>query len=702
MATETMKPGAKAVADEVAKSIGETVEEGTGSAPSYRMMGAAKIPVSKARGKLWKGRIDQGISKMSNFSDAWNEAIAYYENDQTAHRRDSQGEVSTGRKSSSRISDTSKETENVVFANVSALVPRIYSQNPIVEVTTNNDQEGAAEVFEKLLKTLASTNYAPGLAIKNKIKRAIVIVSLTNLVWAKVWWNPLEESNEKAFADLQVLADKLEKATNKKEIEEIEGAIAALEATFDMLRPAGPEVTIIQPGRLVIDPNAEEHNFSDANWMAEMVFIPTSLLKAKFMQKNDTGEDVLVFAPTHIVRAGDSCEDDIDNFSIFDKDDPKNYGYESRESYDKAKMTKCWYVWDKITRRVELYMANNFDWPVWVWQDPLKLDSFFPFDPLSFVVPARGAFAKGEVSYYLDQQDAINEINEEERLARRWAKWNIFYNSNLISEKDFEKVMEGGKSKSGYGVPLPDGAKIEDAIHSIVPPSAQFASLFNKASKYEAIDRISSVNDIARGQQYKTNTTNKAISEYNASQGVTLDDKIDALEDWLNCIYWKVLQLCLMYMTAEQVQYLIGSDAEGWANLTPQQVRSTVSCRIQAGSTVKPTSEAKKKEAVNMMQVLGQFAGASPVALLVALRVAERAFDELVINKEDWEMIMQSIQQQMQAEAAPPAGAGGEGSDQIDQILASLAPEQKAKVVALIKGGMDPRQAITQVRGATN
>lgn len=683
------------VEKEVSKSIGEEVESETSREPSYRFITDARIMVSKHRGKLWKSRIDQGITRVSDFEEAWNEAICYYENDQSEHRRSAEGKLTKD----SRISDRPKETENVVFANVTALVPRIYSQNPVVEITTNNGREKDAQLFEKLLKVVASRKHAPGVGMKNKVKRAIVIVSLTNLVWSKVSYNLLSESRETAFQDLQVLAKKLEEAEDKKEIEEIEGAIRAIEEVFDILKPSGPELKIIGPGRLCVDPTVEEPDFSDANWMAELVFIPTQVLRAKFMQKDKEGNDVLTFAPTHIVKAGCEADDDIDNFSLFDNNDPKQYGYNDKESFDKAKMTKCWYVWDKTTQRVELYMDNDWKWPVWVWPDPLKLEGFFPFDPLSFVIPARGAYAKGEVSYYLDQQDAINEINEAERLARRWARWNIFYNANVIDETTFQKVMEGGASKSGFGLNLPEGQKLTDHIYAMPLPSAQFGSLFDKNGKYAAIDRISSVNDIARGQQYKTNTTNKAIAQYSSSQGISLDDKVDAIEEWLNSIYWKILQLCLMNMTPEQVVSLVGEEGQAWQVMSPEQIRAGVSIRIQSGTTIKPTSDAKKQEAVNMMQALGQFSSASPVALLIALRVAERAFDELVINPQDWQMLQQAIEAAMQPPGAAAAPAGGGGEPNVEQILSEMTKEQKAQAVALMQQGMDPMQAIEQVRG---
>ena len=91
-------------------------------------------------------------------------------------------------------------------------------------------------------------------------------------------------------------------------------------------------------------------------------------------------------------------------------------------------MTKVWYVWDKVTRRLEMYADNDWKWPIWVWDDPYGLQGFFPLTPMWFHENPVAMYAKGEVSYYLDQQDQINEINDEKRRALLWARRNIFYN----------------------------------------------------------------------------------------------------------------------------------------------------------------------------------------------------------------------------------------------------------------------------------
>jgi len=141
-----------------------------------------------------------------------------------------------------------------------------------------------------------------------------------------------------------------------------------------------------------------------------------------------------------------------------------------------------------------------------------------------------GLVTKGEVSYYLDQQDAINEMVDEERRARRWVRRNVLYNSNLVDRADVEAVLSGDDG-TARGLKLPEGTKMQEVIGTIPPPSMQFAELFDKEAKYQAIDRISSVGAVLRGEQFRTNTNTTSANITTSAQNMRVDEKSDVIED---------------------------------------------------------------------------------------------------------------------------------------------------------------------------
>ena len=675
--------------------------------PTYRMLGDSKIPVSKSTGKMWKSRVSQAKSHTEDVREAWAEAIRYFENDQLEHRVRQQfasGNTLGNQKLNSNIT----ETENVVFANVTTMVPALYARNPEAEFTSNvESKKRLATITERLVNVLGGRKAAPGINLKPKAKRCVVTCLLTNRAWIKIGWTAKQESSEQALEDLAKLAKQLEKAKDTKKIVEVEGKIQALEESIDILQPSGPFASVKSPFEIHVDPSAKEIDLSDANWLIEEDILPTEFILAKYAKrKGKSNEFRSIYAPTHIMKVslGEQNDEDnnsADNFSIFEegKDTAKSFGFNDEIAFEKAKMTKVFKVYDKVTRRVLMFNSKDWTWPIWVWDDPDRLDTFYPFYPLTFFESPNGPLTKGEVSYYLDQQDAINEITDETRRARRWGRRNIFYNSNVLSQEDATIVLNGDDG-TARGLNVPIETKLSDVIGSIPPPSIQFDQLFNKEDYYRAIDRISSVGTVLRGEQFKTNTNKAAVQANSQAANMRIDEKGDQIEDWIGAIYWGIAQLCLQNMPVEQVVELVGEEAqEVWENLSPEEI-SSLSLIVLGGSTKKPTSAAKKEEALEFGQVLGQFVNAAPGPVLkVMLQVMEKAFDEVTMREEDWTELIESIEQQAGGEQQGQGqqqgqDVAGASPEQLQEMLAQLPPEVKQQVQSAIQSGVSPQKAL--------
>jgi len=691
------------------KSLGGSNKKPKKRQPSYQIVGESKIPVAKAAGKLWKSRLKQAEKINSDITDAWEEAIRYFDNDQTKHRLPTE-HAAGNLIGNQRLNNNITETENVVFSNVTTMIPALYARNPEAEFTsTTEGNKRFATILERLVNVIGGRKASPGINLKPKAKRCVVTSLLTNRSWVEINWVHKTDSSEQALEDLTKLSNQLDKAKSPQKIREVEGKIDALERGIDILQPSGPTVKVRSPFDVAIDPNSKEVDLSDANWIMIRDWLPTEFILAKYANK--TGKDYRsIYEPTHVMKMAigddDSGHDESENFSIYEPDSKaSNFGFDDEESYNRAKMTEVRFVWDRVTRRVLMFNAKDWSWPIWVWDDPLQLDTFFPIYPLYFHDGPSGPLTKGEVTYYLDQQDAINEITDEERRARRWARRNIFYNKNLVEREDAEAVLNGDDG-TARGINIPPEMKLTDVIGSVVPPSLQFKELFDKEGKYRAIDRISSVGEVLRGGQFKSNTTNDAVQANVSASNMRVDEKSDQIEDWIGQIYWGIAQLCLQYMETQTVVNLIGEEArEVWQNLSPEEIRSSFSVKVIGGSTKKPTSQAKKEEALELGQVLGQFVNAAPGPVLkVMLEVMQEAFDEVTIREEDFDAILKAVdQKQQQEQQQQQQGAGGQpqqpqvgtqSPDQLQQMLSQMPPEAKQQVVQAIQSGVPPQKAL--------
>lgn len=650
-----------------------TVEEE--NAPMYRVIGENRIPVSKHRGPLWKSRYDQAGTSMSKYRDAWNEAYRYYRNDHS--RRGSQTDPNSADQGGGHFSAINN-TENMVFANVSALVPMLYTKNPEAEFTVEDEEDqNLARMLQKLINTLAAKKTTPGLNLKRKTKRNIVSTVLTNLGWFEVGYVFREQSSEQTQEEIMKLSEELLNATSQDKIREVEGKLQALEMKVDMLSPPGPWVKVRRPDQIRFDTTSPELDLSDSNWAIVDDFMPTWLMRAMYGRKRDDGSDKWesVFEPTHVLQAGTATSNgdraQTDTFQLFsysDGDDGSNYGYSDKRAFLAAQMTKVAYVWDKVSRRVELYNANDWSFPIWVWDDPYHLDQFFPFVAMEFHTDPITAYSKGEVTYYLDQQDDLNLINAQWAKVRRFAAGKFAYNANILKDTSLvEAIIKGTDDTNALPVKLDEGQTLKDAISPLLPPVAEALQLFDKKPVLESIDRMGGVASVQRGVEYKTNTTNRAIESYESQMQTRADEKMDAIEDSVGTVLWLVAQMCLQFMTQDEVASIIGAQhAAEWENMEARQIQQTFTPRVVGGSTLKPTSRAKKEQALQITGVVGQFAGATPVAAAVALKVLAKAFDNVTIAREEWEMIYMSIMQPQGAPAGaekPPAG-GDKGGGQ--------------------------------------
>jgi hypothetical protein len=181
-------------------------------------------------------------------------------------------------------------------------------------------------------------------------------------------------------------------------------------------------------------------------------------------------------------------------------------------------------------------------------------------------------------------------------------------------------------------------------------------------------------------------------------------------------------------MDKEAVAAIIGEQAaEPWRNMSPQEIRLMFVPRVLGGSSLKPTSAGKKQQAMQLMQILGQFASSTPIAGLIALQVMKTAYaNEMVIDDNQWGMIEEFFVKQLQAPQqgeqptepsrnAPPSGqssapaSGGGGGMEIEGLLSmvqdagtmlnSLPPEIKEAIGIMLARNTPVEDIVANIIG---
>lgn len=664
-------------------SVGKEKEE---SEPEqlYRIYSGSKIPISRQVGIMWKRKFDAAMKAYESTHAAWNQVFQYYNNDQTKSMDTPRGVFKRG-----------DGTENVVYSNLNTMLPAVYSKNPDIQCSTSDkDDEGFCDSLKTLLNTILRRR--DKLNAKPKVKRAAGFGLLTNFGILRIDWTKKDDSRELAIQELAKLSKELEKAKTQEVVGEIYGKMHALEQQMEIRQPNGPGMRNVLPHNLIIDPYAEDNDGLDGNWMIERCFELTAGLNARFTEEDpETKERHLIYKPTHkAVFAGEDQGSRDDGVGLVMQSmapaEVDKHTTEERTAFINMYYTECYLVWDKTMNRVMLFSRDDWTWPIWVWDasEIMNVTRFFPYFIIGYGMSTGGTVSVGEVSYYLDQQDEINDINRQIARIRRALFDYFFYNSAAVNADEAEKFFRAlrGETQGGshiLGVDAGEGGDISKMVQAFLPPSAQYEPFFNKEPILNSINRVTNTSDALRGVQFKTNTNESAVDTYQESARLAVGAKVDVIEDVMSDLAYTLGELCIQNYTKEEVEGLIGRvPAEGYEQVPLELFRSMYSVEVVAGSMEKPNSMFKKKEAVQIAQGIGQFAQAAPgTSLRIMLRVLEKAFTEVVIHKEDWNSLDQEIQATMQKGISTQGGPAQAGQEQ-------TAPGAE--------GAGDPRQALLQ------
>jgi len=306
----------------------------------------------------------------------------------------------------------------------------------------------------------------------------------------------------------------------------------------------------------------------------------------------------------------------------------------------------------------------NWNWPIWVYDDPYRLPRFFNIVRLSPIISADGKETCGEVSYYRPQQESINLINQQIAQARADLATKLFFAKNRgITEDDINALLNSNDGRC-MGIDVPEGMTIKDMIEQLVPNVSRHPELFSIDRCLDSINRIAGIPSVLRGEQFKTNTTNDAVSAYSSVAQLHTDFKVSAIEDFISSIADIALFIMMTQFTPEEVAMVVGPEtATQFQAMTPQDARLLgMKVKIVGGTTMKPTSKARQQQALEIAGVLGQFGRAAPGVLLIVLKVLARAFEGAIVKQEDWteaqQMLMQTLMAPQQPQGMTPNAQG--------------------------------------------
>lgn len=652
-------------ADEILRDTGvvsgEIISDSEENAAPFILVGSASIPVSKKAGSRWKDRIDNALNGFEATRQMWQ--LAYQEYQRTANY---------GIKIDGDVGETplyffqNNTDENLTRENVKTLLRNTYTRNPTIELTSvdPNDRD-MTETLTQVLNQLMQRVQAPGLNAKARIRRWIMHAHLTNTGIIKLDFQGKEGSRAEAQEQLLQVQEKLAKSTDLEDIEDLYAQLEQIDEALPSTREPGMIMTNLPAGLIIIDPDCTTLDLRTAKWVAEVSMLSDAYIKNKFLEENEDGVWVRkVDGKTPGAGFGGLPENRNDIREKIVNEILGTAPDSIQEARSKGK-SKVYIVWDKLTRQISLWLDGAWDYPLWVYADDLKLSRFYPYHLLAFTEPLDSIVQEGESAQYFGQVQEINKINKRVAFVRMLAYGQLIYNSKKIKESEIKKLIDHMKNPNqfdAFGVEWDPALKLKEMFDVFVPPEGDIQGIYDKSDLMRTIDRVNSQNEVARGGQFKTNTTNKAVEAYGAQQASVTNELTDAVEDGLQDLIWSMSEIIVSRYSKEQVIALIGDKlGAAFTPMTIEEFNQRFSLVIASGSTEKPTSENKKREAMEIAQAVGQVGQATPMtSLRIMFRMFKSAFSSFLFTKEDEDMLTKEAEAALQKGVSTPQQAGNQ------------------------------------------
>lgn len=628
--------------------------------PLYKMVSNNKIAISKKEGTLWYQRLQFAKKQMDQLSQEWEQNVQTYMGCQKP-RGDNDHK-------SLRMNERDFDYENLVWSNTNAINRETIMKLPHIELTPKDQMsEPYVTVCEDAINRYLGQIGNNGINLKEKLKKADIGAQLTNRGIIRLDWNDVIDGDA-VKREISEIEQKLAEPNLKVEtVKKLEGELFSLNEKLEESGMSGMQLTLVDPRNLFIDPNAQLETGLDADWMIERRTELKSIIEAKYGTQEGT-----VYAGDKSDVGSDSTEQ-ISDYVVGEDDKSE------MERNKDCQTVTTYYIWDKLKKRVYLYEEGKWDYPLWVWDDPYGLIQFFPYFVLSYNLDPYSNKGLAECSYYLPIQNQINDINSKLKQARdRAFNVTIVDESARLDDKDLQNFTNG---KAGYiKMRVPEGKRLADVLSPAPTPGLE-QPLMDKSGLYAVMQKMSSSDPTMRGEEYRTNTTNMAIQQYGGAKKIIIGVRIDNLIAYYIRIAKETLKLMLDKFNVSDWGKLLGEKDAQFLVENPVSY-DMLKFQWAGDDTVEPTSAMKKQEAVQLAQIMGQFAGATPAITIVMLKLMSRAFNEIVITPQDWEMVFQGINQQQ----APQPGPMNIPNEQIPPVDQQPVPSEELINQAAMEG----------------
>jgi len=627
---------------------------------NFRLLPDNAIPIAPTVGKRFSEFFDEGVKAISARHMEWRANMKEFLNEDAI--------------------DATTPKENTVRTSVETLVDYTYMRNPTAEITAYDSEDKAlSTLLQKILDALMNKRTLPGINLRPKMLKQIINAHLTNFGILELTWQGEKGSIEQVLEINNKVKEQIKEEKDQEQAGRLYKLLDILQQELDTRKHIGISVRVRSPFSLIVDPNCEEIDLSDAKWVMDRDVMNIDHIRAEYMI-HDEEANTFYFKYDNNTRFDYGTDVSIttqatSEASIIDAIMPE---VDAEQAKLRVKNTlPIVKVYDRTTKLIYFYIEGQWETPLWVYEDEMELSRFFPFFILAFSSCLNSIIQSGEVTHYLPFQKEMHKIDEQISNIRNKAFNKYLFNSGVIDAAEATKLFNFLDKPSTKIEALPIKLRDQDRALSeifepVKMPMTQFTEIFDKQDLRGALSRTTRITEAMKGAEFKTNTTNQAINTYNefaANRGESLTDKIELSTE---ALLWSICEIIISKMSVAQVSQLITvKEAQAFQNMNVTEFNNIYNLAIAAGSIEKPTSQAKKQEAFQIIQMLGQFGTTAPMTTLgIVSKLLRSAFSKSLVSDSDLELLKE------EGAAAMQKGISTQQGQQPPQAQPQAQPQQ--------------------------
>lgn len=517
-----------------------------------------------------------------------------------------------------------KDRANLIQSTLTVVLSKVYAKNPEISGEPTN-KNADLRLFADTVSTVTQAMLEDA-KLKKKAKATVKAAMTCTFGVVKVQYQKdmrtdpiikerIEDSQENV-ARIEALIAGIEDEQQRGDLEsqkrELEQAIMALQAKVEVVAAEGLVIDRVRTDRLLVDPAVEDiWEYEAGDWMVELVPMRKSKAKALFKDFD------LSSAQTY--KAGDagraSGEEKRPVFSgpaVGGTDDPIILGMEIWSKQDNTIYTLVEGCTKQFARKP--------------YQPPTTGERWWPY----FILPFQsvdGEFVSQSLVDVLEKlQVEHNETRDKFAEVRKRIRPHYIVNGDV---KDKEITTRLHPELGEIVVVNSEGGALKDNIQQAAQIQIDPA-LFDTSPIRNDWEQVSGLQDAARSVVMQPKTATEA-SISDQSLAARVSDFRDQIEDWLTEIAQYASELCLLAMTAAQVEQIMGAPKQVepdpmammtgqlsppsemtyyWpTERTPDTVFNLIQMKIRAGSTAAPNKLAMQESWSKALPLFQQMIG---------------------------------------------------------------------------------------------